>query len=743
MSLIEVDRKTAARFERRHKRRTYVITPEGRASCEALLPALGAFMLSREAPSPPKDIARDIRQLDPDDLALVTLSLLLHHAAVGPSKKDKRKHSPSLKVVLALGRALHAKLDMASLDRRTYRRIMQAKNRHRAAWKHRTPGWSEKKYARAGNWLLDCALCLAFEDGSSVFELDYTDDQAGFPTVTKAAEDYVCRLREQLVYRDPVWLPSTEPVADWTEWRSGIYYGDSAHISTTFVRDHHPETEAAVTRAFLDGSMKQHVDAVNALQRVGWKIDTKMIPVVERFAGELGGVGKKIDKLLVAEDVATAKRLGDETFYVATNCDFRGRVYGISHFNFQREDHVRSLFRFAKGLPITGSGFGWLAIHLANCFDANAPEGKISKRPLGERYRWVMDNVDRIETVARDPVANVEWWRQADAPFSFVAACIEFAAARKSWKGGQSYDYITHLPICFDGSCSGIQHLAAMTRDEDAGKRVNLVASDPCEQPEDVYQEIADLVKESVGAQRNSNMHSLFWIKERITRGLVKRPAGTYAYSVSLSGMADQLADAYDGPLKDHRLTFYLAQHVLAACKKLLPKPAAAMEFMRALAEHCAGTNRALECKLPSGFPWCNRYVEPNVKILELELRGERVSRSVAVGYNAKIRKGKSMDGAAPNFVHGLDASHLVLAVTAAIDQGITNIATVHDSFGCLAPQAAKLHGIIRQQFAWLYQNCDPLAELWQAAGAPQDILPPPKGTLDPSAIERSSYAFA
>jgi hypothetical protein len=117
MSLIEVDRKTAARFERRHKRRTYVITPEGRASCEALLPALGAFMLSREAPSPPKDIARDIRQL-------VTLSLLLHHAAVGPSKKDKRKHSPSLKVVLALGRALHAKLDMASLDRRTYRRIM-------------------------------------------------------------------------------------------------------------------------------------------------------------------------------------------------------------------------------------------------------------------------------------------------------------------------------------------------------------------------------------------------------------------------------------------------------------------------------------------------------------------------------------------------------------------------------------------------------------------------------------------
>jgi len=34
------------------------------------------------------------------------------------------------------------------------------------------------------------------------------------------------------------------------------------------------------------------------------------------------------------------------------SCDFRGRIYGVSDFHFAREDHVRSLFRFAEGLPI-------------------------------------------------------------------------------------------------------------------------------------------------------------------------------------------------------------------------------------------------------------------------------------------------------------------------------------------------------------------------------------------------------
>jgi DNA-directed RNA polymerase len=134
-------------------------------------------------------------------------------------------------------------------------------------------------------------------------------------------------------------MPSIEPLKDWTGWREGGYWDESARISTTFVRDSHPDTEAAIRRAFRDGSMKQHVDDVNALQRVEYKINVAMLPVVDRFAGK---AGKKIHRLLVAEDVAIAKMLGAAgEFFIPMNCDFRGWVCGVFHLSARRSDSRR------------------------------------------------------------------------------------------------------------------------------------------------------------------------------------------------------------------------------------------------------------------------------------------------------------------------------------------------------------------------------------------------------------------
>ena len=98
------------------------------------------------------------------------------------------------------------------------------------------------------------------------------------------------------------------------------------------------------------------------------------------------------------------------------------------------------------------------------------------------------------------------------------------------------------------------------------------------------------------------------------------------------------------------------------------------------------------------------------------------------------------MNAAAPNLVHALDASHLIRVVNAAAGEGITSIAVVHDSFGCLAPQARDLHRIIRTQFAELYSR-DVLADLREAAGSCEPI--PAKGSLDPWGVLHSEYAFA
>jgi DNA-directed RNA polymerase len=723
-TLTKVERRTAERFARREARKTargatYATHVEGRRICEVLLPDLAAFMVSRDAPSPPDDLGRAIRQLTAEDLALVALSPLLHQIAVGWKDGDK---SAEMKLKLSMGRALHDKLLMSRLltkNRDAYKRIMAADNRHRAIWKYRQPRWTNEQYVRAGQWLLNCVL----DQLGDIFVL-----RDGLPCVTKEVEKYALELCAELVYRNPAFLPATEPLRDWTGWRAGGYWDDGTRISAAFARDSHPATEKAIRRAFRNGGMKQHVNGVNALQRVAWTINTAMLPVVERFAGE---VGKNVSKLLVAQDIATANVLAGQRFYVPMNCDFRGRVYGIPHFNFQREDHVRSLFLFDEGAHISAEGINWLMIHVANCGDFDG----ISKRPWGERISWVKNNRSMIEDIARDPVGNVEHWRKADAPFSFVAGCIELAAA---WQVGPSY--ITHLPVCFDGSCSGVQHLAMMMRDEDAARHVNLI---PDDEPRDIYQLITDRVVERLKGAGDELADWWLW-RTDISRKLIKRPAMTFAYSVTKHGMAQQLADVYrelhelNEPTDD--AARHLAKVIEAVSKEVLPRPAAAMAFIRKLAKERADKEAALEWVTPTGFPWANRYHKSNVKTVHLESRGEYVRHIVADGFKPDIKKRKSMNGAAPNFVHALDASHLIRVVNAAARDGITSVAVVHDSFGCLASHARELHWIIRKELALLYER-DVLADLREAAGSMEPL--PAKGSLDPSAVQLSKYAFA
>jgi DNA-directed RNA polymerase len=338
------------------------------------------------------------------------------------------------------------------------------------------------------------------------------------------------------------------------------------------------ETQAAIA----DGSMQPFLDAVNAVQAVPWKINQRVLGVIRGCIERGIEVGKslprptdvampphekqwdamdegeqrlwkyragqvkhknrvlKSERLLVTEDMQTAEQLAQfERFYTPVNCDWRGRVYPMSHFNFQRDDRVRALFLFADGAPIGTEGLYWLKVHLANCGDFD----KISKRPLEERVAWVDQNISRVIDTAWFPMREL-WWTGADKPFLFLAACMELNAALE-----QGQEYVTHLPVSFDGSCSGLQHLCAMTRAPE-GIEVNLA---PSEQPRDVYQAVADRVRERVEADvdvAEVSQYAQLWLKHGIDRKLVKRNVMTFAYSSKKFGMGKQHMEDKMKPLR-------------------------------------------------------------------------------------------------------------------------------------------------------------------------------------------------
>jgi DNA-directed RNA polymerase len=572
---------------------------------------------------------------------------------------------------------------------------------------------------RAGAWLLDCATTL------SQFDID----EDGLPAIAKDWQPIIdgCEreLLEDLMRRHPVLLAHPSEPLDWTGWRSH----PEERLRITFVRDHSPETQQAIEIAFRNPDW-EHPKAVNALQHVPLEVDPVIVDLVDQCAVKImdhSDRQRRLDHQLVDADVAEATYWLGQPFWLSYNCDTRGRVYSAQHLNYGREDHARAMFRFHRGEPLGKDGLYWLQVHAANC------HGETDKQPWNKRVCWALDNRPLIERIAADPKGTFNEWRDVEKPFAYVAACRELVQA---WADP---NFITHLPVGFDHTSSGYQHHAMIVRDEETARLVNLIDGD---EPQDVYSVV---IKQVLLDLEDPSELSPWWrdrledIGPRQTRKILKTPIMTYGYSVSVFGMAEQIADAYAGsnqPLP-HGAAFFLAEKIRKAVEKLLPGPARVMRWARAIAQACSKEGRIVQWTSPTGFPCANRYNKPLFTTLNLRYGGQRHRPRVAYGSSPEIKKRKAIDSIAPNFVHSLDASHLVRIVNAAVEDGINDIVTVHDSFAVHAPRAVRLNHIIRRELAIMYQAYDALGTLQENCPS---LIPPTLGDLDPLEVQNAEW---
>src|SRR5262249_35027831 len=409
--------------------------------------------------------------------------------------------------------------------------------------------------------------------------------------------------------------------------------------------------------------------------------------------------------------------------YVPVTMDFRGRLYGISHFNFQREDNIRGLFLFADGERIGDKGLAYLKAHTAKAAGGN------SGLNLEQRIAWTDQHIDYLyDTGSRalcKEAVDDEFIRGLDDPFQFIAARVELTQALD---GGP--DFITRLPVTFDGCCSGLQHLTAMTCAEE-GKFVNLTANAT---REDIYGRVADMLS--------------------VDRAIAKRPVMTYFYGSGPGGfrknkpygMTEQIFDALTKqglPTDDAE---DLAHKVYAAIEKMVPHAAAVRDFLQELADLCSWHGKPLRWRTPLGLPVINHYQKPKIVRVPTYLMGKLRRFNLVVGDTDEIDRSAARNAATANFVHSIDAAHMQMVANAAAMERIQMVG-VHDCFGCIAPHAERFNQIIREQFVRLHTQYDLLGGVLDSVrrdlrtyGLP---APPPKGTLDVREVLRSFFAFA
>jgi len=420
----------------------------------------------------------------------------------------------------------------------------------------------------------------------------------------------------------------------------------------------------------------------------------------------------------------------DDVLYFPTYLDWRGRLYFRSRVNPQGTDFVKASLRFANGVALGKRGLYWLKVHVATCYGFDSAH-------FDTRAVWTDTNIDMI----RDAVANLldsDFFMAADSHWCFYAAAKDLIAALDS---GNPEAYVSHIPVAMDATCSGLQHLSAITRDPVGGMMTNLMPNNG-QQKEDIYAGVAAIAVTNIQKDAENLEMAQYWLSNGVPRSMAKRPVMTYTYGGTLQSSSEYVVGSmYEASMEPlelyslYKLGMYVSRHLRQGVESAVPRAATFMRFLRQAAG-AMPKDTPMRWVSPAGFPVIQHYGKEDRKITELAGLGIKVI--MRVFHEDELERRRCMNGIAPNFVHSLDSSHLCRVIVAW--QG--DLVPIHDSFGSHAAHMDELHKVLRTEFVSMYSETDPAQQLvdYVKAHTGEDIAIPEKGTLDLNLVNHSVF---
>lgn len=741
-----------------------------------------------------------LAHVDPLQAAYLTLRYMVVNAAGRGLFTD---------LAIQLGTALHEHLEMVNmasehpgLYRRMHERLAEVTSSKlrlevlrgvRRKYDINSLSWSKKEKLLVGSKLME----LAIDALPEMFELSrQTRGRHNTPyylQFTEATAEWLEKAHGHCELLSPIALPMIVKPRAWKTPYAGGYL-------TNLLR---PRFVRTTNRAYLDDlggvDLSVPMAAVNAIQETPWRINRVILEVLleelER-GGNVAGLPRqhdaplpprpahiptgvapsdlpvsdreelsvwraqaakvheenadaRRDRVVLAQKLYVARRFADEeAIYFPHFLDFRGRVYPMpAYLNPQGPDVARGLLEFAEGKPLGEDGAFWLAAHIAGLWG-------IDKVSFEDRYAWVKENEEAILSSAMDPHEDGAFWKTAEKPFQALAACIDWLGYTVNGDA-----HVSRLPIAMDGSCSGLQHYSALLLDEVGGAAVNLV---PSEQPSDVYTITSDraqvLSDANIGGVDDDMARA--WA-EKISRKITKQPTMTLCYSATRFGRRNQIESALrkldaEGPYLEegvdrHSAARYMADIVGDALGDTVVAARRAMDWLKAVSDVTWQAGIPIRWTAPIGFPVMQDSRDLVATRVKVYVGGRRMDLHLKED-SPRLSKRRQASGIAPNFVHSLDASHLLSTVNMGAGLGLRHFAVIHDSFAVHAADTTLLNAIIREAFVAQYE--EPVLERFREEIVEQlqavkpelvEKLPPlPRtGSLDLAAVRDSSFFFA
>ena len=612
----------------------------------------------------------------------------------------------------------------------------------------------------------------------------------------ESSKEFIEAFNEELASTICQYRPMfTEPM-DWTDYTNGGYQT----IRLPFVKN-------ATYGDAESMDFSEQMSAVNKLQKTAWAIDSKMLNLftylsvagkdVKSSSGkllwytvnqiesparpailddqDLNGTPEFITALSAYKDqrkevietnikrgskfrvqqealrIANEYSQYDEIFF-PYQVDFRGRIYPVpGTLNPQASDSVRPLLKFANGKELTNDGAWWLAIQIAGYYGYD----KVS---LDDRAKWVMDNYETIVMpTGKEPMDSIDVWAEADKPFHFVQSCIAYVEAREAWARGE--EYICYVPVQVDGKCNGLQHFSMMTLDKEVAPEVGLV---PTEIPGDIYTKVANTAMVLVESDAaNGDELAKVWAAYGIKRKIAKRPTMTCVYGSGRFGYAKQIESELKDMEADGRpqgdivaLSNYMAGVMVKALELSIGGATGAMAFLQECAKVYSQYQTSIERNIPltwttpAGFSVSQQYLKRTNKLISMRL-GTTKFQLKSSREDSKLNSMKMANAIAPNFVHSIDAAHLVRSVEIAAAKGVDEFSMIHDSFGCHASDVDMLVDSLKEAAVEIHDNDmlstfkNNIAAMLPANWAAKLPEVPAKGELKLADLMESDFFFS
>jgi DNA-directed RNA polymerase len=452
---------------------------------------------------------------------------------------------------------------------------------------------------------------------------------------------------------------------------------------------------------------------------------------------------KSVNRKIIA--AATRKQIreaGRDALMYGTFLDWRGRLYfngaGLAP---QGKDAGRGSLEAAKGKALGAEGLHHLKVGVATTWGTFCDgRGGLDKAGLGARAR----EVDKMlaDGTLRAMVDGARQgshfgWRLAEEPVQFLALAGDLLAAVDS---GSPEDYVSHVMIGYDATCSGLQILAAVTGCEETARLVNVAPREDGARA-DIYLAVADKLTalcadlkanddgslaqalalamdaiEGEAADRKAERKAspevlaarkvakgagdhwaLFWSDRGITRAVTKNPVMVYCYGGTKRTFAGTIREETGAPWGACMwLAMTMYDDVLAS---LLPKAHAMMLALQEMARVLAKHGKPVEFVAADGLPFRQAVMETEKAQVRCHLADGRTIQAVTQKWTQKLNAQKQASGIAPNLVHHWDALFLRNVVRALAAAGIEAFFTVHDCFYLRAGDWAEGWQIIRRVF--------------------------------------------